>query len=675
MQSLTNAPDHCDEVHIKRGTPLLNVYDSDTCTYNQQEAIRHFEGPCMVLAGPGSGKTFVITRRIKRLIEKKGVDPLKILVITFSKAAAEEMKARFQNLCGEEYYPVNFGTFHAIFFQILKRAYQLDGNHIVKEHEKRNILMQIVQNELSVGDENDCACGGTSRHDLRKNDYTDREISGLIVDDDLIESVLKEISVVKNQGGSIEGYHTSLMGEDLFRRIYVSYKRQLAGMRKLDFDDMVLLTYELFSKRKDILSYWQEIFSYILIDEFQDINAMQFRVVRQLSGKKKNLFVVGDDDQSIYGFRGSKPEIMLNFEQYFQGAKRILLDQNFRSDGVIVDCSLAVIGQNKNRFFKDIKPSLDGKVTSVETLALAGEEAQYGYILEQLLQDAKTHTLSESAVLFRMNQMAEELAELLSAHQIPYRCKEFGKSVYDHFIMKDYLAYYRLALGEQSRALFYQIMNKPVRYLKRSDVREGEVSFSDILSRVSDRVYVVEKVRKLSYDLKKLSKLEPFPAFIYLRKAMGYDEYLKKLAREQGVNAVDYLKIADSLCQKVKAFQTLEDLLSHIEVYERERKKALSMEAKDAVTLMTMHSAKGLEWKKVYIPLLNEGVLPSPKALSIEEVEEERRLFYVAMTRAKEKLVLLYDTGNKENPRFMSRFLNPIIQRLSKMSMNFSTNC
>lgn len=626
---------------------LSGKHESDTCTAHQQEAIQHKEGPCMVLAGPGSGKTFVITRRIQYLIEKHQVDPEKILVITFSKASALEMKERFMNLCGEEYYPVTFGTFHAIYFQMIKRAYQLDNNHIITEKEKRNLCKDILMA------------------------YSDH----YIVDEDFTELVLKEISVVKNSGKSIQDYQTSFMEPEEFRQIFIRYRKEMSYRRKIDFDDMVLLTYELFCKRPDIAAYWRDIYEYILIDEFQDINQIQFQVVRMLLGEKKNLFVVGDDDQAIYGFRGSKPEIMLQFKHFFPGYREILLDYNFRSNELIVDCAKKVISENKIRYQKEIKSVVDLSEDSVRVLPFEQEEDENQFLVKELLEAKRLHTLKEHAVLFRMNLKMEPLMELLSKNQIPFSCKEQTRSIYDHFVAKDLFAYLSFAEGETSRECFYEFMNKPVRYIKREDVFEKQVDFINLQKMVRNRSYVYENVRKLEYDLSKLKKLNPFASIVYIRKAIGYDDYLKKLAKEKDVNPTVYLEIADELMNRSKDFSTFSEWRDAAEMVKKQIIDAKNNENEDAVTLITMHGSKGLEWEKVYIPYANEGVLPSPKALTNTELEEERRLFYVAMTRAKNQLTILYENGKGKNSRCKSRFLIPILQRMSKMSMNFSTNC
>lgn len=601
-----------------------------TTTKAQQAAICHGKGPCLVLAGPGSGKTFVITRRIQNLIQNQHVDPATIMVITFSKAAATEMKQRFLDLCEGDYQPVTFGTFHAIFFQIVKRAYQLDQNHIIRETEKKSYLSEILEN---APDE-------------------------LIVDEELKELLLREISIVKNEGVSIQNYHAKCVPEQYFREVFQAYRKRMAGERKIDFDDMVLLAYQVLKSREEVLQEWQNAFSYFLIDEFQDINPMQYAVMRLLIGEEQNLFVVGDDDQAIYGFRGARPEIMLHFDEDFPTTKKILLDYNFRSDANIVLSAIQVIKQNTVRFDKEIKPSFDAGDDAVRMKLYQRGEEEKEFLIRELQKKKEEGTLKDTAVLFRLNATAMELAEYMTANQIPYTLKESMPSFYDHFIVKDVEAYFRYLNGDHSRAAFFGIMNKPVRYLKRQMIGEGEVNFYDILRKCQGKPYMIDAVRKMQTDLSRMEKMTPFAALVYLRKAVGYEEYLKKLAMEREKPVLEYRKIVEELTQKLKEFDSFQAWFDHLLNLKTQREKAATRKpGENAVTLMTMHASKGLEWKYVYIPFVNEGTIPSPKAFLKQEIEEERRLFYVGMTRAKEQLVLTA-VNNKEQNKEPSRFLS-----------------
>lgn len=289
----------------------------------QTQAIMHKDGPMMVLAGPGSGKTTVITHRIQYLTKEYGIDPGDILVITFTRAAAEEMRERYEALTGGGS-RVTFGTFHSIFFRILKLAYRYTADNIVREDQQMQFVRELAQaGGLEPEDENEFAA-----------------------------SILSEISSVKGERIALEHYYSKNCPDAVFRQLYAGYEEKMRRAGLIDFDDMMVLCLELFTERKDILSAWQRRYRYILIDEFQDINRLQYEIVRMLAKPEDNLFIVGDDDQSIYRFRGAKPEIMLGFERDYPGAGRILLDVNYRSTEEIVAPALRLIGENQKRFFK-----------------------------------------------------------------------------------------------------------------------------------------------------------------------------------------------------------------------------------------------------------------------------------------------------------------------------------
>ena len=278
---------------------------------SQTSAIRHKDGAMIVLAGPGSGKTAVITHRTKNLIKEYNIDPKSILVITFTKAAALEMKQRFIQLMGEEKANVNFGTFHAIFFTILKHAYNFSSSNIITEEQRYELMRDII-----------------SHYDVEFKD-----------ENDFIGNLYSEISQIKNARLDINTYYSNQCGEEIFRNIYNDYVNRLNRSKLIDFDDMLTYTYELFIERKDILAAWQKKFKYILIDEFQDINFIQYEIIKMLALPENNLFIVGDDDQSIYRFRGSKPEIMLNFDKDYPNAKKVILNTNYRCGKYIVETS------------------------------------------------------------------------------------------------------------------------------------------------------------------------------------------------------------------------------------------------------------------------------------------------------------------------------------------------
>ena len=390
---------------------------------SQASAIRHKEGPMLVLAGPGSGKTLVITERTRYLIEECHISPSNILVITFTKAAATEMKERFQRRMGRAC-PVTFGTFHAVFFMILKHAYHYTAENIMKEEQKFQWIREIV-----------------TKHKLEYEDETE-----------FLTAILGEISAVKNTGIEIAHYYSKNCAETVFRRIFNEYQEYLYRHGKIDFDDMLVYTKELFLERKDILSAWQKKYPYILIDEFQDINKIQYDVVKLLAGDSQNLFAVGDDDQLIYRFRGAKPEIMLHFKEDFKEAETVLLDTNYRSTVPIVTAAGNVIKYNKERFPKKIQAA-GGDGAAVEYLLFEGQREENARIIWDI-QEAIDHGANyrDFAILFRTNMQPRFLMEQLMAYNIPFRTRDSIPNLYEHWLAKDLFAYIRIAMGSRGEA-------------------------------------------------------------------------------------------------------------------------------------------------------------------------------------------------------------------------------
>lgn len=600
----------------------------------QTEAIRHKDGPMMVLAGPGSGKTMVITHRVKYLIETYGVQPGSILVVTFTKAAALQMRERFYGLTGRKL-PVTFGTFHAVFFSILKYAYGYTVDHIVKEEMKYQFMRDIIYRmHLDFEDEN-----------------------GFISD------LLSEISLIKNSDISVEHYYSVSCGEEDFRRIYAEYERLLRKHRLIDFDDMLIFTKELFEQRPDILAGWQRKYRYILIDEFQDINKIQYDIVRMLAEPRKNLFLVGDDDQSIYRFRGAKPEIMLHVPQDYPGIRQVALSVNYRSDQKIVSAAQRLIGHNTHRFEKSIES--DSKNDGLVKVHRADSQRTQNLFVIQSVQKhlERGGSLNDIAVLFRTNAQPRFLMELLLQYNIPFRTKDKIPNLYDSWIAKDIFTYIRLAQGSRRRSDVLAVMNRPNRYLSRDYLDEEEVAFDVWISYYKEQPWMVKRLERLESDLLTLKHLSPYAAVNYIRKAICYDDYLKSYAEYRNISYEDLLETAEQLQEAAKSYKTMEEWQERIEQFKKELEQA-NREAdqlKDAVSLATLHSAKGLEYEIVHIVDVNEGIMPYKKAVLAEDLEEERRMFYVGMTRAKKELHL--HTTQKVNNHKMepSRFLEETI--------------
>lgn len=597
---------------------------------SQTRAIHHKNGPMLVLAGPGSGKTLVITERTKYLIEVCGIDPAQILVITFTKAAATEMKRRFQRKMNRSC-PVTFGTFHAVYFAVLKHAYNYSADNIAREEQRYQCMREIIAKEhLTYEDETE-----------------------------FITSLLGEISLVKNSGIEIANYYSKNCAETVFRKVYRQYHEFLYKNRLIDFDDMLVYTKELFEQRADILAAWQNKYRYILIDEFQDINRIQYDIIKMLAGERKNLFIVGDDDQSIYRFRGAKPEIMLHFKDDYPEAETVLLDVNYRSVKNIVTSAGYLIGHNKERFQKKIEAADQGDIP-VEWQLFESQRKENARIIWDIQAAVeKGAKYEEFAVLFRTNTQPRLLMEQLMEYNIPFRTRDTVPNLYEHWIAKDIFAYIRIAMGSRERRDFLQIMNRPKRYISRESLDEETVAFDVWEWYYEEQPWVAKRIEKLEGDIRMLERLSPYAAINYIRKAIGYDEFCTEYADYRRIKADDLFDVLDELLDAAREYKTYDAWFDHIENYTKELQEFYRVQNQNpnSVALATLHSVKGLEYENVYIIDVNEGVMPYKKAVLEPEVEEERRMFYVGMTRAKKNLHLFSVRQLNHKDAEISRFI------------------
>jgi len=613
----------------------------------QYKAITHGAGAMLVLAGPGSGKTFVVTRRIKYLIEHHHVRPEDILVITFTKAAATEMQERFVKLNEGRQYPVHFGTFHSIFFQILKHTYRFTAQNIIREGDKYRLLSQILS-------------------EIPEEIKTQSQIDDSV---DTLQRLLSEISTVKNNGITPQEVKSTTVSQAEFEYIFQIYKQEMNCRKLIDFDDMVLLCRDLLVSRPETLKIWQERFPYILVDEFQDICPLQYEVVRLLAKPQDNLFIVGDDDQSIYGFRGSKPEIMLNFTKDYPESEQVLLDVNYRSKRDIVDVAGKLIRHNKTRFDKKVSAQNDqlGGVKIYSFHSKLKQAENIALLIKQYISQPGTK-YSDIAILYRTNNHTVYTADRLMKEGIPFIMKEKPKNIYDGAVAKDIIAYLRYALYENNIEDFLRIMNKPVRYIKRITVPRKPFRMQELIQNNRQTGYVVQNILEFYDNLRFVKNLNPFSAVNFIRKGIGYETFLKKQAAEQGRDASKDFEELDELMQLAKDFETIPEWLEQIENYDAVMQELVQQESRhkhadmDAVSMVTMHASKGLEWKVVVLPDINEGVIPHKKAVTENELEEERRMFYVAMTRAKEYLFIFYIQEKEAGNLLPSRFLDEIMK-------------
>lgn len=600
----------------------------------QKKAVEHFEGPLLVLAGPGSGKTTVIIHRTKYMIEHWGVDPRRILVITFTKAAAMEMKSRFQSLMGKGEVPVSFGTFHAVFFKILKYAYNYNGSNILREDDRYAFFHETVRRlDMEISDEKE-----------------------------FVENISSEISLVKGERMDIRYYYSINCPQDVFRKIYEDYAKFLEQRRLLDFDDMMVSCYELLTQRPDILKLWQQHYPYIMVDECQDSNLLQYEIIKLLAGKKKNLCLVGDDDQVLYGFRGAKPEIMLNFDKEYPQGEKITLSCNYRCTQAVFDSALKVIAHNEKRYPKEIHAvKKGGDPVTVDAFETLQEENQW--IIEKIRTYSKQGMDYRSmGILFRTNSQPRALIQLLMAYNIPFRIKGAPPNIYDHWIARNLISYIRIAMGDMERRNFLNIINRPKRYVGRDAFDQPMVDLEDVKDYYEDKNYVVERLEKLQYDLKALRKMNPFAAVSYIRHVIGYEDYLRDYAIYRKIKVDELLEVLDELQESTKACKTFEEWFSSMQSYKEEmvRQQREQTSIKEGVSLMTFHGAKGLEFDTVFILDANEGIIPYQKAQLDSDIEEERRMFYVAMTRAKAHLHISFVKNRYNKVLKVSRFVEEL---------------
>ena len=613
----------------------------------QEEAITHRDGPAMVLAGPGSGKTFVIVQRLKYLIEEYGADPSSILVITFTKAAAIEMQQRFLKITDSSYPEVSFGTFHSLFYNILrdhrKEAGFYNNIEIADELFKYKLVKDILLNVLK-----------NSRENMNKLKLLD--------ENEIIKDITSEISRIKNAGLFPSSVSDSVPYKEHFEAIFTGYNAALKSFGKIDFDDMSLICAQLFENRKDIAEQYKSRFKYILIDEYQDINEMQQNNIEALLNDDKNLFVVGDDDQAIYGFRGAKPGIMMEFKDRMGGSVHLInLSVNYRCGKAILDNASLVIRENKMRFKKNI---VSGTGTDGYVVARRYKTREAQYEAMSIFFSGQNN-LNDIGILCRTNSECKTVASFLRQKGIKSNLEnKDDASLYDDEAVLLCLYYLSFSCIENSRALFYKIMNKPLRYISRESAMNELIRKEDVLSFYRGNRERTKDVEKLFRDISMIGKMRPSLSVRFIRKEVGIDKLFP--------NSTGNLDLFEEMARNFR------DSKSFIGSFNEEKEKSDNRNrgkkkfsnADDMVNILTLHGSKGLEYKYVWIPDLNEGIIPSRSAIYEPEKEEERRMLYVGMTRAKEALIMSYICGTKENAMLPSRFLRPIRSLWEKTTKN-----
>lgn len=623
----------------------------------QKSAIHFKDGPALVLAGPGSGKTTVIVNRIISLIKEHSVSPSSILVITFTKAAAKSMRQRFLSLTGESYVSVTFGTFHAVFFSMLRHAYNYSAGSIIKADIQYNYIRNAAMGfELEYPDENEMVTG-----------------------------IISEISRVKSNRLCIDTYEAVSCPAATFRLIYKKYENMLISRRMIDYDDMIIMCYELLSKRADYRKAWQDKYKYILVDEFQDINKAQYDTIKLIAGKQANLFVVGDDDQSIYAFRGSKPDIMLGLSTEYRDIVQMYLNTNYRCSSEIVAGARSLIEYNKVRFAKDIRSCgmCSGRI-KVCKMADIEEEALYlSKEVRELIADGIKP--EEIAVISRTNIISNIYYTRLNSDGVACRTLTAVHNIYDSWLMQDIAAYMRLSQGMYDKENAVRIINKPSRYIKRALITQP-FNFEHLRKCYDGDEGLIKIINDMQFDIKMLSHMSPYAAVNYILKGIGYEDYIneeiirKRLNKEEVYAKLTEIKTLSRKYMDIKQWlKYIDEQAEKTELENKSDKRQGNQKNSDekdsagAVNIYTMHSCKGLEFKAVFIMDVCEGIIPYNKAVLDNEIEEERRLMYVAMTRAKEKLYLVYPIKRYGHDTAASRFISEIDKAYIE-SFDYSTN-
>ncbi|MDR1688932.1 MAG: ATP-dependent helicase [Clostridiales bacterium] len=605
----------------------------------QETAVNHLNSPMMVLAGPGSGKTTVIIRRAKALIEKYGVNPDNILVITFTKAAALEMKSRFESVSNAR--GVFISTFHSLFYKIISAYSDYRTNNVVLEDERKAVIKNLA---VKVGAN---------------------------LDEETLQTVSSEISFIKNDMISLADYHSMEVSDSTFQDIYNAYEDYKKYHNKIDFDDMMVKCYELLSENSNALEKWRGKYKYILIDEFQDINKIQYECVRLLASPENNLFIVGDDDQSIYRFRGARPEFLLHFPSEYPNTETVVLDINYRSTEKIIGLCNRIINKNKIRYGKDIKGT--GRGGEMPRILISEDtEAEAVTVTNRILEFSRHMPYSEMAVVYRVNIQSRAFIDSFVNHNIPFQVKDEAPSIYEHWICRDITSYLALALDKTRKDEAARIINRPTRYINTAYINEAKKAKDDFLigSLISNKKlqqYQKARLSELLFQLGAMKNFKPYAAFKFIRETIGYNSYITSYSEYRKIRPKGLFEIIDELQEGAKSFEKIEDYLGHVEIAKEAAKvKPINRDKPQGVVLSTMHGVKGLEYKVVFIISAVNGLIPHEKSKTADEIEEERRLFYVGATRAKDFLFISFIKNRYENEATPTEFLEDMYKPVSK---------
>lgn len=595
----------------------------------QEKAIHTLNGHVMLISCPGSGKTTTLLRRIGNMIDQ-GIKPERILMVTFTKAAAEEMQQRFHQEYGRDN-KVNFSTIHALCLRILIHYGGYTTENILNDYDARFFITELA----------------------RRDNYINDPVKAT-------GAFLTQYSAARNSRKNV----SEVIPEDIPRKSFLYMARMYENMKEekrlIDFDDMLIKTLEILQKA-DVLESLQNMWDYIQVDEYQDTNQLQKEILYRLAKKHGNLCVAGDDDQSIYRFRGAEPGIMLGFPKDFPDAVILKISTNYRSNFGIVRAAGKLINNNKNRFEKQFLANNE-KPAKISVMGMESGLAQAKQVVQTVRECGCCY--KDIAVLYRNNQQAEEIADIFYKNEIPFVSNERIPDSYENWIWMDMMAYYRLSQGQWKKTDLERAVSRPNRYLAPI-LRAAQGVEQKYMERAAERLctgWKLDKaqteIRRFYYDIRVLRNKKPKDFLAYILDVVGYRKYLQNYALQTNQDPSVYQQTIGIYERDASEFQNMEQWISYI------HKRALGMKKRDksGVTLSTMHRSKGLEWRQVIIIDCNEGITPSGKNTEKSAIEEERRLFYVAVTRAKESLYLFYIRPGRNGKKPKSRFLNELHQ-------------
>ncbi len=626
----------------------------------QRQAVEYTEGPSLILAGAGSGKTRVLTHKIAYLIERKNVNPENILAMTFTNKAAKEMKERISSLLNGELRGLWIGTFHSNFARILRKDCSKIGyssSFVIYDEADQLSLIKSILNEMDI-------------------------IKGQNIKPKQIQSYIK---FIKNSSISLEEFRLKnpTLSNEVFYDIFNRYSERLIENNAMDFEDLLVKTYELFRLFPSVLNYYQNLFRYLLVDEYQDTNRIQYQLIKMLAEKHRNISVVGDDDQSIYRWRGAEIRNILDFEKDFAECKVFRLEQNYRSTSNILKAAHSIIVHNRNRMEKELwTQKNDGEKITVKVTDSSYEEAYY--VVQKIEEEMqKNHrNFSDFAILFRTNAQSRALEDALRNTGISYIIIG-GIRFYERKEIKDILAYLKLLVNPQDSVSLKRIINYPTRGIGKTTIEhlerfsfQNNISLFDTLLR-ADEVTSINKTKALK--IKQFGKL--LSRYMQLKEELSPAELTSALIDELGILAELKAEGTEEAATKMENIKELVNGIREFSKQYEEQKLENYLESValitsvdnwdrtvNAVSLLTLHSAKGLEFPVVFITGLEEGLFPLSRQSGFPEgLEEERRLFYVGATRAMEKLYLTaakrrYQTGNESHNGAISRFLTELDQ-------------